>query len=130
MGRTLVSGLHEPEARLALAQALGPLFSAWELEAGTRSALLGLPEGALPGPDAPLPDEPRVLERAGELLAIGRLLQRLYPYRPERRDRWIAEPEEAFGGRTPLAVMLAEGREGIAKVRIWLEVQASHPGSV
>lgn len=126
MARTLVAGLHDPEARLALAEALTPLLSAWGLEAAERATLLGLPGSALPGPGEPLPDEPAVLECAGEMLAIGRLLDRLYPYQPEWRTRWITRPEEAFGGYSPLAVMLAEGREGITKVRIWLGVQAKH----
>ncbi|NIP71839.1 MAG: DUF2384 domain-containing protein [Gammaproteobacteria bacterium] len=118
MPETLVHQLKDPAARKALAEALHALFDEWALPQEDRTELLAWP-GL--GPEAPLPQDAGVLERAGHLLAIGRALRRAYPYQPHRRGGWVSLPEPALGGASPLQLMLAEGLKGICRVRELIE---------
>lgn len=118
MPETLVPQLQEPEARRALGEALQALFDEWALDPGERAALLASSDL---GPGAPLPRDADVLERAGHLLAIGRALRRAYPYQPRLRGGWVSLAEPTLGGASPLQLMLADGLEGIRRVRELIE---------
>jgi hypothetical protein len=124
MPKTFLGELRDFESRRALAEAVTALLDRWNLAAADRSSLLGLDEGAELRPGEALPENPAVLQRAGHLLAIGRALRRMYPYQPTLRDRWVATPEPALGGKTPLATMLAQGIDGIREVRELIESRA------
>ena len=69
----------------------------------------------------PLPKDQVVLERIGHLLAIDRTLETLYPYTPRSRNRWISTPLAKFNEKSPLEIMLAEGIEGIKRIRRYIE---------
>jgi hypothetical protein len=124
MPKTFLGELRDFESRRALVEAVTALLDRWNLAAADRSSLLGLDEGAELRPGEALPENPGVLQRAGHLLAIGRALRRLYPYQPTLRDRCVATPEPALGGRPPLAVMLDGGNGGILEVRELIETRA------
>lgn len=117
MAETLVPEITDAEARKALGEAVRAVLERWGLPEPVQAGLLGLSRMAdLTPAEAPLGDHD-LWERIGHLLAIVRALRAAYPYRPQFRDRWIAEPHERLGGRTPLEVMLAGGVEGVREVR-------------
>jgi hypothetical protein len=126
MPKTFVGELRDFESRRALAEAVTALLDRWNLAAADRSSLLGLDQEAALRPGEALPEDPAVLQRTGHLLAIGRALRRVYPYLPTLRDGWVATPEPALAGKTPLAVMLAEGIEGIQAVRELIESRSGN----
>jgi hypothetical protein len=65
-----------------------------------------------------------MLERAGLLLAIERMLGRQYAEEPLMRERWVELPNAVLDGCSPLDVML-EGEEGIRRVHGLLTRQTS-----
>ncbi len=116
MPRTLVPELKTSESRKALADALRGILDSWHVHEVNQAALLGIPNVSRLKRGEPLPDDPLVLERAGHLSAIYRVLKKRYPYQPKRREQWINLEEDRFNGKTPLEYMLAEGLEGIKHV--------------
>lgn len=114
--------LHSVEGRRALAEVLLAMFARWGLVETKQAELLGLPHMNALQEGAPLPDQPQVLERAGQLLAIDRALARCFPDDRVLRDEWVVFPNSALGGRSPLAVMLGEP-DGLDTVRALIESQ-------
>lgn len=82
--------------------------------------LLGLEDIVPLRAGKPLPDVQDILERVGQILAIDRALQRLYPDGRLPCDDWVAFPNLELGGLSPLAVM-SNGLAGIETVRALLE---------
>lgn len=101
------------------------ICAAWELTLDEQMILLGetnrsLFEECRSNRDAQL--TLGQLERVSHLLGIYKSLQILLP---TTADGWVKRPNQGslFGGRTPLDVMLAEGLEGLRKVRLLLGAQ-------
>ncbi len=120
MNPSLLSGLREPEARRALAEAITALFDYWHLSLAERQLLLGLSDpGALDRyrEGEPLADHPQLLERAGHLLAIDRALREAYPDSSGFRRNWIRTPDSSFGGQSPLEVVRRRGLVGLRRIR-------------
>lgn len=115
--------IHNSETRQALAEAALVLGN-WGVAPAKQVELLGLANAALLSQGQPLPDDPRVLERASHLLGIERALKRRYPGDPATRHGWLMLPAVRLGGQPPLRVML-DGVEGIKRVRSLLETRAS-----
>lgn len=120
MTETLVTELRTPEARTALADALHALFQQWGIHDINQIELLGIQEIKKLQQGVPLPDDTDVLERAGQLLAIERALNKLYPYQPGRRNDWVLTPNSMLNDVPPINIML-EGLDGIKKVRELIE---------
>ena len=120
MTKTLVTELKSEEARTALAEALLELFEQWGIHEINQSALLGMRDMARLKQGQPLPANENVLERAGQILAIERILARLYPNQARRQTDWIFTANPRLGGVPPINIML-EGLEGINRVRDHLE---------
>lgn len=120
MTKTLVTELKSEEARTALAEALLELFEQWGIHEINQSALLGMRDMARLKQGQPLPANENVLERAGQILAIERILARLYPNQARRQTDWIFTANPRLGGVPPINLML-EGLEGINRVRDHLE---------
>jgi hypothetical protein len=118
--KTLVTELKSEEARTALAEALLELFEQWGIHEINQSALLGMRDMARLKQGQPLPANENVLERAGQILAIERILARLYPNQARRQTDWIFTANPRLGGVPPINLML-EGLEGINRVRDHLE---------
>jgi len=126
MSGTYLSGIHSTEGRRALAEAVLALFRQWGVEEGQQAELLGLSEvNGLWGGGA-LPNDTEVLERAGLLLAIDRVLKQRYADEPLMRDRWVEFPNVSLDGKTPLDAML-EGMAGIRRVNTVVEQQLQPP---
>jgi hypothetical protein len=120
MTRTLLTEVHSPETRLALAEAVLAVLGDWGVHPAKQAELLGLADTAAQRQGQPLPDEPGVLERTGQLLGIERALKRHYADDPAARHAWLMLPAAELGGRPPLRVML-DGVDGIRRVRALLE---------
>lgn len=122
MNNSLVSELKTPEARLALAEAVVALFRQWHIHEVNQLELLSMHNTAHLRMDEPLPDDPEVLERTGQMLAIERALYKAFPYEPDRRNTWVLAPLDALHGDAPINKML-EGLDGIKQVRELIEAQ-------
>jgi hypothetical protein len=125
MRETLIPELEDPEARKALTEAVLVLFDRWNVTERQRALLLGFPRMPEPKAGEPLPQDQLPMERIGHLLAIDRALDTLYGDQSELRNRWIATYPAALGGKRPLDVMLADGVEGMRKVRSLLQSRAN-----
>jgi len=125
MHETLIPQITDPDARKAIYEALVALFDRWHVHVLNQVQLLGLADAVSLLEKKELPHDPVVLERVGHLLAIDRALLKLHPYSETFRDRWIDRPEPAFDGKSPLEVMLANGSDGIMKVRELVESQVA-----
>jgi len=121
MPRTLVTELHDPEARAALSEAVAALLLRWGVHPINQPRLLGLADATPLVAGAPVPDDPEVLERVGHLLAIDRNLRARYPHNPACADDWMTTAQPALDGKTPLEVVLVEGVHGMQRVRELLE---------
>lgn len=117
---SVLSGMHLPEARKALAEVMVEVLSAWKLSLDEQAALLGVSDVAPYHGGEPLPDDPAVLERAGELMAVERALRDFFAEQPELRGEWMRLPNRLLGDRSPLAVIRREP-DGALKVRKVLE---------
>lgn len=120
MGDSLLSGMHLPEARKALAEVVVEVLASWRLSPDEQAALLGVPDMAPYHAGEPLPDDPDVLERAGELLALERALRDFFAEQPELGGEWLRLPSRLLGDRSPLAV-IRKKPDGALKVRKVLE---------
>jgi hypothetical protein len=60
--------------------------------------------------------------RLGHILAIHKALRVMFSD-PARISGWVRRPNAVFGGRSALALMLAEPEAGLAQVRSYLEAE-------
>jgi hypothetical protein len=65
---------------------------------------------------SPLPDDREVWTRVALLLRIENAAGQLFPHSALSANLWVTTPSKRFGGRTPLALMLEQGLEGIRRV--------------
>lgn len=121
MPDTLLPKIKDRETIRALAEVVETLLDRWGLARTEQQQLLAMENWAGAGEGSPLPADPAVLERFGQLLAISRTLEKLDPESPALGDWWLRTPQPAFAGQTPLAVMLSRGTEGMQAVRTILE---------
>lgn len=125
MAETYLSGLHSVEARRALAEVLLVLFRHWGIHELNQAELLGMEEVKSLWEGAALPNRMNVLERAGMLLAIDRMLREQFAEDLLMRDKWVEFPNVALGGSSPLQRML-DGIEGIREVYELLKQASPH----
>jgi hypothetical protein len=110
------------EEKAALTRKVLEVLQLWRVEPMAQCQLLGLPDK-----DAgrrfrryragtPLPDNREVWTRVGLLLRIDNAASQLFPHSAFSANLWVTTPSKRFGGRTPLALMLEQGLEGIRRV--------------
>lgn len=109
------------EMRSAETNALLRLFQEWHLDTATQAALLGVRDKALAGylDGRPLDDDPALLARARDLLAIHKILRPRFDRRDEAIRAWLRAPADWLDGQTPLAAMLAPDG-GLSRLRALL----------
>ena len=117
MQKTWLPEIKDEESRLALAVAILALFASWQLHEVNQAALLGVKDVSSLRAGEPLPQDIEVLERAGQLLAIGRALRNAFPNQLGQRTHWISSPNDHLFGATPLQYMLAGDVDTIRKIR-------------
>ncbi len=102
------------------------LLHDWGIAPADQIRLLGLPEHTKPRAlsryrnGAPLPHEDDVLRRAHHLLSIANSLEIAFPHNAALANYWVTTECDLFGGRTPLAIMLEEGADGIERMARYL----------
>jgi hypothetical protein len=114
----------ETPAKVAIAlRAFFRLADAWQLSTDEARRLLGDPGRATffqwkSGRPGRMSKD--VVRRISWLLGIWKALQILFP-EAERADAWIRRPNQAFGGQSALARMLAGDVTDLAAVRAELD---------
>jgi hypothetical protein len=118
MTTTQLPELETEEARQAVTESVLALLVRWHIPEVKRIELLGIEDLEEVTRTGILPDDKVVMERARDMLAIGRALDKLLE--DEGADWWVTSPQETFGGFSPLLIMLG-GLSGIRRIRKFVE---------
>lgn len=117
---------------LSTQQALVQL-SAWQLSPEEIIKLLGLPEEIKPRHlpsylkgERKLPDLPELQACLEHISGITEALATTYPFSSQMRLMWLRRPHRRFQQRTPVAVILEEGIDGLQKVRMDVDCAYSY----
>lgn len=113
-------------------QALQQLVS-WELAPEQVMTILGLPEATKPRHlsaclkgERILPVTPETRIRLEHIAGITEALTTMFPFSAQMRTLWLQRPHRRFQRRSPLAVMLEEGLDGLQKVRMDVDCAYSY----
>lgn len=101
------------------------LLDRWKLERDEKLVLLGGPsertfQRGRAGEIAALPID--TIFRFGDLLGIHAALRSMFTDR-EHVDAWVRRPNDAFGGKSALDVMLQGAPADISRARAYLEAE-------
>lgn len=109
----------------ALTHAVLDCMDEWKISAEEILVLLGLSDAIRPrqlnayrNGDRAFPAEADVLQRIDHITGITDALRTTFPFSNQMRVMWLQKPHRRFQKRTPLAVMLDEGTNGLQKVRV------------
>lgn len=124
--------MNDAELQLRTEQALSQLAD-WQLSAEDVVNLLGLPEeikarhlpSYLKG-ERKLPVSAELQARLEHIGGISEALTTTFPFSAQMRLMWLRRPHRRFQQRTPLAVMLEEGIDGLQKVRMDVDCAYSY----
>lgn len=113
------------EEMTAVTQAVVQHLDEWNISPEAILAVLGLDEEVKPrhlsqyrqGMKA-LPQTEDMMHRIDHLVGIADALRTTFPFSSQMRVMWLHKPHRRFQKRSPLDVMLAEGINGLMKVRI------------
>lgn len=113
------------EEMTALTQAVIHHLDEWSISSEDMLGILGLGDGVQPrvltqyrqGMKA-LPQTEDMMQRIDHLVGIADALRTTFPFSSQMRVMWLQKPHRRFQKRSPLAVMLGEGTDGLMKVRI------------
>jgi hypothetical protein len=96
----------------------------WRLTSADKICLLALPDETRTRSiqkyqqgDTPLPFDDTVREHVEHLLGISASLRLANPRNTAAGSLWLHRPHRRFDNRTPMAVMLADGLDGIVEIR-------------
>ena len=111
---------YEANALVALVGCLD-LLESWTVTPEEASILLGIPTTSLYDARAILHSAygPDVVERAIELVAIGKALSNLFS-EPVRAHGWVKRPNRQYDDLTALEFMLRGGARAISQVKRYL----------
>lgn len=124
--------MNDAELQLRTEHALSQLAD-WQLSAEDVVNLLGLPEeikarhlpSYLKG-ERKLPVSAELQVRLEHIGGISEALTTTFPFSVQMRLMWLRRPHRRFQRRTPLAVMLEEGIDGLQKVRMDVDCAYSY----
>lgn len=110
---------------MGLTQAVIQHLDEWGISGEDMLTVLGLADDVKPrhlsqyrqGMKA-LPQTEDMMYRIDHLVGIADALRTTFPFSSQMRVLWLQKPHRRFQKRSPLAVMLAEGTDGLMKVRI------------
>lgn len=105
----------------------------WQLSAEEVVSLLGLATEIKPrhlssyfNGERALPNAPELQVRLEHISGIIEALATTFPFSAQMRLMWLRRPHRRFQQRTPLAVILEEGVEGLQKVRMDVDCAYSY----
>ena len=111
------------QARSDISRAVVNLLESWSIGTQDMQNLLCLPDNyrarkfnKLREGQESLPNDEKVLRRAGYLLRISDALRTTYPRNPEMAGLWIRMRHRRFRQKTPLDMILKEGETGLIAV--------------
>ena len=109
------------EERVLMTRATMRIMDSWKLESEEMRTILGLPEKVRARSlqkyrsHEVFPDEPEIERRADYILRIAGALRTSYPTNPYMGERWLRLKHRRFS-RTPLAVLMSDGEQGLVSV--------------
>lgn len=116
------------EDRIHLTRSIIGLLESWGIDgASDQIAILALPGDVSPRNmrrfqmDTPFPDDPDVMERIEHLIGIADALRTTFPRNPQMGPLWMHRRNKRFRSRTPVALMVEDGLEGMIAVRTYLD---------
>lgn len=115
------------EDRVYLTRTIISLLESWGIGASEQIAILALPADVSPRNmrrfqmDTPFPDDPDVLERIEHLIGIADALRTTFPRNPQMGPLWMHRRNKHFRRRTPVALMVEDGLDGVIAVRTHLD---------
>jgi len=114
----------DEEARAMLRSVLN-LLDKWQLSKQQKLVLLGAPSERTfqrwrAGEIGPLPND--TVHRLGDLLGMHKALRYMFTDHA-RAYAWVKRPNEAFGGRPALDVMLQGAPSDISRIRAYLDAE-------
>lgn len=117
-------GVTQAEAA-AMMRAVFTLFRLWNVTDTQARVLLGQPSQSTfyrwkRGEIGAVPHD--TVWRLGDLMGIHKALRYLF-MEPERAYAWVSKPNEAFGGESALARMLAGAPADLTAVRAYLDAE-------
>jgi hypothetical protein len=110
------------DEKVALTRSVLDVLEGWGIDREDQCRLLGLnARGAARllrrhRLGTPFPAEREVWMRVALLLRLSNSLNQLFPHSAVSANLWVTTPRAKFGNRTPLALMLEGGMEGISRV--------------
>lgn len=115
------------EDRVCLTRTIISLLESWGIGASEQIAILALPDDVSPRNmrrfqmDTPFPDDPDVMERIEHLIGIADALRTTFPRNPQMGPLWMHRRNKHFRRRTPVALMVEDGLDGVIAVRTHLD---------
>ncbi|WP_028488160.1 hypothetical protein [Thiothrix lacustris] len=113
------------EEMTALTKAVIQHMDEWKISGEDMLVILGLGEEVRPRHlqqyrqgDKSFPQTPEMMDRIDHIVGIADALRTTFPFSSQMRVMWLSKPHRRFQRRDPLAVMLAEGVDGLMRVRI------------
>lgn len=115
------------EDRVYLTRTIISLLESWGIGVSEQIAILALPAEVSPRNmrlfqmDTPFPDDPDVMERIEHLIGIADALRTTFPRNPQMGPLWMHRRNKHFRRRTPVALMIEDGLDGVIAVRTHLD---------
>lgn len=113
------------EEMTALTKAVIHHMDEWKISGEDMLVILGLGEEVHPRHlqqyrqgDKSFPQTPEMMDRIDHIVGIADALRTTFPFSSQMRVMWLSKPHRRFQRSDPLAVMLAEGVDGLMRVRI------------
>ena len=117
----------EAQLSLELTKSIMDLLDSWGLANSDKITILGMPPSTRIRTmlqhykDRPLPQTPEVMERVDHIIGIADALHTSYPLNAHMASFWMNKKNQRFDNRTPLALILEDGLEGLVRVRAHLD---------
>ena len=109
------------EHRQIVTRATMSILDSWRLGVDEMQVLMGLPKSVRARgfqkyrTHEAFPDDPAVQRRADYVMRIAGALHTSYPTNPNMGGRWLRQRHRRFG-RSPLAVLMEGGEDGLVAV--------------
>lgn len=117
----------DDQIKSQLATNLVNLLNDWGVSNADKVTLLALPDGTRPRAihqyqqGTPLPEDNNTQLRVEHFVGIDKALRLAYPRNLQGGKLWLNRPNRHFNQRTPLSVMIEDGLNGIAAVRMRID---------
>jgi len=118
---------NKQEKRVVITQAVMSLLEDWKVRATDQIRLLALPAQLKAGQlrqyhqGTPFPDSELLDVRVEHLTGIADALRTTYPRNTQMATFWLNQKNTRFNNRSPIAVMIEDGLDGVQTIRAHLD---------